>query len=79
MSQADVRVVVTVAALIAYGFVMPVLGFFVTSALFLFGHMFYLGVRGPVWLLTPTLALLGMAWLLFENFLGVPLPHGMIY
>lgn len=79
MSESDIRVLVTVAALIAYGVVMPFLGFFVTSAIFLVGHMFYLGVRGPLWLTTPIIGLLGTAWLLFEGFLGVPLPHGLVY
>ena len=41
--------------------------------------MLFLGIRGPVWLSAPIIGLLGMSWLLFENFLGVPLPHGMIY
>lgn len=79
MTQADVRVVVTIGFLVAYGLLMPVLGFFVTSAMFLLTHMYYLGVRGPLWLGVPLLSLLGVAWLLFENFLGVPLPHGMLF
>lgn len=79
MSEADTRVLVTIGALVVYGLAMPFLGFFVTSAAFLLGHMLYLGVRGPVWLLAPMIGLLGTAWLLFENFLGVPLPHGILY
>lgn len=79
MTKADSRVLVTISALAVYGVAMPILGFFVTSAAFLLLHMLYLGVRGPVWLLTPIVGLLGTAWLLFENFLGVPLPHGLIY
>lgn len=79
MTQADIRVLVTIGLLVLYGLVMPTVGFFVTSAIFLFVHMLYLGIRGPVWLLAPIVVLLGTAWALFENFLGVPLPHGLIY
>ncbi len=79
MSEADTRVLVTIGALVVYGIAMPFVGFFVTSAAFLIGHMLYLGVRGPLWLLAPMVGLLGTAWLLFENFLGVPLPHGLLY
>jgi len=79
MTQADVRVLVTIGMLVAYGLIMPTLGFFVTSALFLLLHMLYLGIRGPVWLASPIILLLGTAWALFERFLGVPLPHGLIY
>lgn len=79
MSQADTRVLVTIGALVVYGIAMPFLGFFVTSAAFLLLHMLFLGIRGPLWLSAPIIGLLGMSWLLFENFLGVPLPHGIIY
>ncbi len=79
MTKSDTRVLVTIAALVVYGAIMPFLGFFLTSAAFLLLHMLYLGVRGPLWLTAPIVGLLGTAWFLFENFLGVPLPHGMVY
>lgn len=79
MSASDVRVIVTIGLLAAYAALVPVLGFFATSAIFLIVHMVFLGVRKPVWLACVTVGLLAVAWGVFEWFLNVPLPHGSIY
>lgn len=79
MTQSDLRVVVTIVLLGIYALLVPILGFFTASALFLIVHMIFLGVRKPVWLATVTVGLLAVAWGVFEWFLNVPLPHGSIY
>ena len=79
MTASDFRVAVTVALLAGYALLVPVVGFFTASAAFLLIHMSFLGVRKPVWLIAVTAGLLLVAWGVFEWFLNVPLPHGMIY
>lgn len=79
MTERDIRVLVSIGFLIGFALLLPVLGFFVTAALFLITHMLYLGIRGPVTFVVVCVSLLGVAWLLFERFLGVPLPHGMLF
>ena len=79
MTARDRRVLVSAGFLICFALLMPVLGFFAAAALFLVGHMLFLGIRNPLTLGGATAGLLLVAWGLFEHFLGVPLPHGLIY
>ena len=79
MSARDLRVLVTVGFLIAYGLLLPVLGFFVSTALFLTVQMVFLGVYAPLWIAGTTVAMLAVSWAVFEMLLGVPLPHGWLY
>ncbi|MFN4089120.1 MAG: tripartite tricarboxylate transporter TctB family protein [Alphaproteobacteria bacterium] len=79
MTASDVRVLVTIGLLAAYALLVPMLGFFTTSALFLVCHMLYLGIRAPVWIVGVTVGLLVVAWVVFAWFLSVPLPRGAIY
>ena len=79
MTASDVRVLVTIGLLAAYAGLVPIFGFFVTSAVFLVCHMLFLGIRSPVWIVLVTAGLLAVAWTVFAWFLNVPLPQGMIY
>lgn len=79
MTARDLRVLVSVGLLIGFALLLPVLGFFAAATLFLVSHMMFLGIRNPVTYGVVCASLLGVAWLLFERFLGVPLPHGMLF
>lgn len=79
MTERDVRVLVSVGFLAGFALLLPILGFFVAAALFLTTHMLFLGIRSPVTVIVVCVSLLGVAWTLFERFLGVPLPHGMLF
>lgn len=79
MTERDVQVLASIGFLLAFALLLPVLGFFATAALFLVSHMMFLGIRNPVTYGVVCVSLLGVAWLLFERFLGVPLPHGMLF
>jgi hypothetical protein len=79
MTERDIRVLVSIGFLTGFALLLPVLGFFVTATLFLTTHMLFLGIRSPVIVVIVCASLLGVAWVLFERFLGVPLPHGMLF
>ncbi len=73
------RSAINVGLLTAYVALVPVLGFFVASAVYLFAHMTYLGIR-PLYLSGLTVAgVLAFLYAVFERLLGVLVPHGMIY
>jgi hypothetical protein len=78
-SGRDRRVVLSILFLLGFALLLPVLGFFAAAALYLASHMWFLGIRSPVTLAVVCASLLGIAWALFERFLGVPLPHGVLF
>lgn len=69
----------TYAQVVLYVLLIRPLGFFVASALFIAGMMYFLGVRcGQIFLYT----IIGFAtviYLLFVTQLKVPLPHGILF
>lgn len=79
MSERDLRVLISIGFLVGFALLLPVLGFFPAAVLFLTTHMLFLGIRSPLTIIVVCVALLGIAWVLFQRFLGVPLPHGMLF
>ena len=74
-----VRVVTTVLLLIAYTMLFPIIGFVVTSAVFVAFFTWFFGSRDPV----KTAALVVLTpigvWLFFEKLFRIPLPHGFLF
>jgi len=73
------RVITSILLLGLYVLAMPELGFFVATGLFLVAHMLYLGIRKPGVVAGVTTGALLVFFLLFERFLGVIIPHGLLY
>lgn len=71
-------VLIFVAATLSYVMVLPVVGFYVTTFVFLTGTMLLMGVRKVfVWLGVPVL-LLAVVYFFFTMQLGAPLPRGLL-
>ena len=68
---------ITLAALGAYGLLIPWLGFFPASGLFMAVLGWLLGFRRPVFLLLGIAIILGFVYIVFIHFLGVPIPMGI--
>jgi hypothetical protein len=73
------RPYITYAAIVLYVLAMSILGFFVSTACFLLLMMFYLGIRKTTDYLLAISSVLVFFYLLFVQFLHVPLPHGFIF
>ena len=73
------RILINVAMLLAYVTLVPVIGFFTATGVYLFSHMTYLGIR-PYYL-TGAVVIGGLLFLytLFGFLLDVPIPHGVFY
>ena len=69
---------VVLAAMIAYVALINVLGFFVTSILFVPGLIYYMGLRSWRAVLLPSVVLLVFVYVLFVTQLRVPLPTGIL-
>lgn len=63
--------------LAAYGILIPYLGFFPASGLFMIALSWRLGFQRPFFILLGTGLILGFVWLTFVHFLGVPVPLGI--
>ena len=75
----SVRIAINIGLIILLVLLVPILGFFTATGLFLCVSMFYLGIR-PVWLiLAVTVGTLLVFYGVFEAFLGVLVPHGLIF
>lgn len=73
------RIAVNVGLVVIFLVMIPVLGFYAATGLYLCVHMFYLGIR-PVWLIAAVAAgTLVVFYGVFEAFLGVLVPHGLIF
>jgi putative tricarboxylic transport membrane protein len=73
------RIAINIGAILGFVILVPVLGFFTAAGIFLVGHMIYLGVR-PFWLVgVVTMGVLIAFYMMFEYFLGVFVPHGLIF
>jgi hypothetical protein len=71
------RIVVTLATL-AYIVLMPLLGFITSTALYLAGLAFYLGIRRPVALALFAAIYIGIVYAVFGWWLQVRLPAGIL-
>lgn len=73
------RVLISLLMLTGYVAIVPLAGFFVGTGLYLAAHMAFLGIR-PLWLVAAVVAgALVFLYLIFIQFLGVPVPHGALY
>lgn len=75
---ATTRVVITLILVVLYAYLIPRAGFFITTGLFLLGHMWFLGIRRPTLLVGVAAGTLIILFLVFQAFLGVPLPRGAL-
>lgn len=72
------RVAVTVLAGAAYLALVPVLGFYLASALVALMLPFALGFRRPVFALLAAAGFIAVVWLVFTALLAKPLPAGLL-
>jgi uncharacterized membrane protein YqjE len=72
-------VLISVGFLAGVALLPPVLGFFPAAVLLLITHMLFPGIRSPLTIVVVCVALLGVAWALFQRLHDVPLPHGMLF
>jgi hypothetical protein len=56
---------------------MPVLGFFLSSGLYMLILSWLLGLKRPVWVIGGTFGLLLFIYVVFVRFLTVPVPMGI--
>ncbi|MBL6945746.1 MAG: tripartite tricarboxylate transporter TctB family protein [Rhodospirillales bacterium] len=73
------RIAINVGLILGFVIVVPILGFFSAAGIYLMVHMIYLGIR-PYWMVAVvTLGVLIAFYMMFEFFLGVLVPHGLIF
>jgi hypothetical protein len=68
------RTVAFIAVLVLTSWLMGLIGFFPAATLLILGGLVILGVRAPRTVLAYTVAVVGVAYLLFVEALGVPFP-----
>ena len=73
------RPIVSVAMIVAFAVLVPLLGFFTATGTYIFVHMTYLGVRPFSLVLAVTAGGLLFLYTFFGFILGVPVPHGLFY
>lgn len=78
-SPAFSRMIINVAFIVVFAILVPIIGFFVATGLYLIVHMTYLGVRPFSLVLAVTAGGVAFLYVLFGFILGVPIPHGLIY
>jgi len=77
--QGFVRAAVTLVIAIGYVFLMNFLGFYLSTAIFLFVVMTYLGQK-KLWIrILVTILVATAVYSLFHYFLKIPLPEGIFY
>ncbi len=69
---------ITTGFLIVYVVLLSILGFFISSFLFMFALSWLLGYRKIVSLSVGTVSLLLVIYFVFERFLSVPVPSGVL-
>jgi hypothetical protein len=62
---------------VMYVFALPVLGFFLSSGLYMLILSWLLGLKRPVWVIGGTFGLLLFIYVVFVRFLTVPVPMGI--
>lgn len=78
-SSAFSRKIINIAIIVSFAVLVPILGFFAATALYLIVHMTYLGVRPFPLVLAVSAGGVAFLYVLFGFILGVPIPHGLIY
>lgn len=74
-----IRIGINIAIIVSFIVIAPYLGLFVTTALYLFSHMLFLGVR-PIWLVALcSLGCTGVIYGFFGHLLGVYIPGGFFF
>ncbi|MFN7050673.1 MAG: tripartite tricarboxylate transporter TctB family protein [Gemmobacter sp.] len=71
-------VIVTIAAVVLYALLLAPLGFLPTSVLFLFGLIWYLSARGPVFSIVVSLVTVAVIYLIFRLIFTVLMPPGIV-
>ena len=78
MSGAAPRVLISIALIVGFAVLVPILGFFTATVVYLIAHMLYLGIR-PWWKpVAATAGVLAVLYVLFEYLLRVDLPGGLL-
>ncbi len=78
MSGTTLRVLISIAFIVGYILLVPVVGFFTATVAYLIAHMLYLGIR-PWWKpVAATAGVLAVLYVLFEYLLRVDLPGGLL-
>ncbi len=73
------RIGINIGLIVGLVILVPVLGFYTATGLYLCVHMFYLGIR-PGWKIAVVAAGTLIAFYgVFEWFLGVLVPHGLVF
>jgi len=67
---------IAVILMATYGILIPYIGFFPASGLFMIVLSWGLGFRRPFFILLGTAVILGFVYFVFVHFLGVPVPMG---
>ncbi len=78
-SSRGLRIAINIGLIVVLVVLVPILGFFTATGIYLCVHMFYLGIR-PIWKIAAvTAGTLIVCYGVFEAFLGVLVPHGLIF
>jgi len=73
------RIAVNIGLVTGFVAAVPILGFFTAGIIYLCIHMYYLGIR-PVWrIFAVAVGSLIFFYGMFELFLGVLVPHGLLF
>jgi putative tricarboxylic transport membrane protein len=73
------RAGINAGIIIGFAVLVPILGFFVATGLYLIVHMTYLGIRPFSMILAVAIGGVAFLYVLFGFVLGVPIPHGLLY
>ncbi|MBM9595419.1 tripartite tricarboxylate transporter TctB family protein [Roseitranquillus sediminis] len=74
-----VRIAINVAILVVYILAVTSVGLYASTAIYLFGHMLYLGIR-PVWLAIATsVAVAAVLWMFFGYVLGISISNTLLF
>ena len=73
------RLFYTLAGALIYVFLMPLVGFYVSSFVFLVVLIKLLGMKKNILVFIPVVVFLGCLYVVFSKFLHVPLPKGLFF
>ena len=73
------RIAVNIALVIGFVATVPILGFFTAGIIYLCTHMYYLGIRPIGRIVAVAVGTLIFFYGMFEYFLGVLVPHGLLF
>lgn len=72
-----IRMVIAIAICIGYLFLMQVIGFAMSTCVFLYVLMMFIGQQGLMKRISSSIAVSLIAWAIFHYFLVIPLPTGI--